>query len=204
MSDYLESIHQRLSGDNASILAWELEKAFSEAIAADPAWATLRVRELHDLLRFCKFDAIAPWLKHERAALAQALAFAQRIGDDKVAKILSEALAGKTQGDVKFTMNLPGGVSKDLDVDAGEVTKHDGKDWGGTDIALSFAMDGFTAAVVREVATARGIELQPPAAPSGLAGFSSRCAPAPPTAEGCTRQFACVRASPSKRGHVER
>ena len=164
MSDYLESIHQRLTGDHASILAWELEKAFSEAIAADPAWATPRVRELHDLLRFCKFDAIAPWLKNERAALAQALAFAQRIGDDKVAKILSESLAGQTQCEVKFTMNLPGGVSQDLDVDAGEVTKYDGKDWGGTDIALSFVMDGFTAAVVREVATSTGFDLQPPAA----------------------------------------
>jgi hypothetical protein len=164
MSDYLESIHQRLGSESASILAWELEQAFSEAIAADPAWATPRVRELHGLLRFTKFDAIAPWLKNERDGLAQALAFAQRIGDDKVAKILGEALAGKTQGEVKFTLDLPGRESQELNVDAGEVTRYDGKNWGGTDIALSFAMDGFTEAVVREVATARDLALEPPQA----------------------------------------
>jgi hypothetical protein len=164
MNTYLESIHQRLASEDPSVLAWELEKAFREAISADPTWATRRVRELHDLLRFCKFDAIAPWLKNEPDAVARALAFAQHIGDEKVSKILSEALGGKTQGDVQFSVTLPGQESRKLDVDVGEVTRHDGKNWGGTDIALSFAMDGFIEAVVREVATARDLELEAPQA----------------------------------------
>ena len=164
MNSYLADIHGRLTGESPTVLAWELEKAFSEAKDADPAWVTPRVRELHDLLRFCKFDAIAPWLKNEPDAVARALAFAQRIGDVKVSKILSEALKGKTQGDVQFSVTLPGQESRKLDVDVGEVTRHDGKNWGGTDIALSFAMDGFIEAVVREVASARDLELEAPQA----------------------------------------
>ena len=152
--EYLASIHLRLAGEDPTILAWELEKAFSEAIAANPAWATPRVRELHDLLRFCKFDAITPWLRDERPALQRALAVAQRIDDATLARILGDALAGKTQGDAKFSVKLPGRESQPLDVDVGAVTRYDGKNWGGTDIALSFAMDDFTAAVVREVAAA--------------------------------------------------
>lgn len=165
MSVYLESICDRLASEDPTVLAWELEKAFSEAALADPAWATPRVRALHDLLRFCKFDAIAPWLKNEPDAVARALAFAQRNGDEKVSKILAEALGGKSQGDVQFSVTLPGRESQKLDVDVGEVTRHDGKNWGGTDIALSFAMDGFIAAVVREVASAAGkFELEAPQA----------------------------------------
>jgi len=165
MNQYLASIHDRLTSETPSVLAWELEKAFSEAIAANPTWATPRVRELHDLLRFCKFDAIAPWLANERPALARALVFAQRIGEAKVAAILGDALAGKTQGDVTFSVTLPGREAQQLEVDVGAVTRYDGKNWGGTDIALSFAMDDFTAAVVREVAAAGDeFDLRPPQA----------------------------------------
>ncbi len=165
MTSYLANIHERLASEDPTVVAWELEKVFREAIAADREWATPRVRALHDLLRFCKFDAIAPWLRNEPDAVARALAFAQRIGDSKVGKILAEALAGKTQGDVQFSVTLPGQESRKLDVDVGEVTRHDGKNWGGTDIALSFAMDGFIEAVVREVASAAGeFELEAPQA----------------------------------------
>lgn len=163
MNDYLAAIRERLQHEDPAVLAWELEKAFSEAIAADPAWATPRVRELHGLLRFCQFNAIAPWLRDERDVLQQVLAFTHRIGDQKVAKILGDALNGKTQGDAKFSVTLPGGEAKPLEVDVGEITRYDGKNWGGTDIALSFAMDDYIAAVVREVAGA-GLELLPPQA----------------------------------------
>lgn len=165
MRPYLDSIHARLASEAPIQLVHELEQAFSEAIGADPAWATPRRRELHDLLRFCRFDAIAPWLANERDAVVRALAFAERIGDAPVAKILREALAGRTQGDARYSVTLPDGNVQTLEVDAGAVTRHAGQQWGGTDLALSLAMDHFTEAVVRElVAAAHEFERQPPLA----------------------------------------
>lgn len=141
MKTYLEDVAERLATEDPTVVVWKIGTAFEEAIATDPAWASPHVRGLFDLVRFCKFDAIAPWLKNERSALAHAAAFARKIGDLKLAGILDDTLQGKTQGDVSFSVNLPGQELRVLEVDVGEVTRFDGKDWGGTDIALSFAMD---------------------------------------------------------------
>jgi hypothetical protein len=165
MKSYLEGIAQRIGAEDAAVILWEVDAAFREARQQSSDAFTPRFRELHDLVRFCKFDAIAPWLNREREALGRALAFARKVGEHKVADILEAALDGKPQPPVSLSVTLPGQEPRKLEVDAGEVTKFAGEDWGGADIALSFAMDGFMEAVLRElVAASSEFELQPPVA----------------------------------------
>ncbi len=161
MKNYIESIAERLDDEDPDVLIWEVDEAFAEASGA----LTPRTEELRELVRFCNFDALAPWLRYERDAVQRALRFARKIGENRVGDILEAALDGKPQGKISFSVTLPGQQHKPFEVDAGEVTKFGGIDWGDTDIALSFAMDGFISAVLHElVASADDFDLPPPRA----------------------------------------
>lgn len=163
MNSYLKNIADRPRAGETDGLLFELDTACTEAAADGTVEPSARARELHELVRFCNFDAIAPWLKSERDAVTRALAFARRIGDDSVARILAEALNGTPQPSVQFSLALPGQAPQPLAVDAGEATKFDGKDWGGTDLALSFAIQNFGIAVLREIIAAENeLTLLPP------------------------------------------
>lgn len=158
MNEWLRELNGRVGHTSEAILVRELDLAFTEI--PDPPQP---VSDMHDLLRFCRFDAIAPWLRQERDVLARAEAFARRVGANKVATILADALAGTPQPPVSFSVNLPDGVSMPIDVPTLEVTRFDGKDWGGTDLALSFSIEPFEKAVLREaLALGEKIDLQPP------------------------------------------
>jgi hypothetical protein len=163
MPNYLASLASRMDEEDAAVILWEVDEALEELKARDPARYTAKLKSLHNLVRFSKFDSLAPWLRDERDVLRQVIEFARKIDAHDVATILDDALAGKPQGEVSFSVKLPGNVTKVLEVDVGEATKFDGKDWGGTDVALSFIMDDFMAAVVRElVAASDEIDIPPP------------------------------------------
>lgn len=163
MPNYLASLANRVGDEDPAVILWEVGEALDEFKASQPSRYTPTVQSLHNLVRFCNFDGLAPWLQDERDAVRQALEFARKVGAEEVAKILDEALAGKPQGDATFSVSFPGRPAEVLEVDAGEITKFDGKDWGGTDIALSFVMDDFMSAVVRElIAASKEIDVPPP------------------------------------------
>jgi hypothetical protein len=160
-SSYLKSIEARLNAGEAGLLR-EIEQAFADAPADSPAKNLPRARELHELVRFCNFDAIGPWLKNERDVLTRVLAFARKIGATEVARILSAALEGSPQPDVEFSLTIPGQPPIPLE-DPGEITLDDDKDWGSTDLALSQAMQSLTDIVLYElVSAADDFDLPPP------------------------------------------
>lgn len=150
MRNYLQSLAARIDQEDSAVLIWEAAEAFAEA---DPSALSPPARALHELVRFCELDAIAPWLRNERDVLHRVLAYARNVGADEVAEILGDALNGKPR-DVKFSVSPPGAATKELVVDADESTRFDGVDYGGTDIALSFAMEAFEIAVLRDLAAA--------------------------------------------------
>jgi hypothetical protein len=160
-SSYLKSIEARLNAGEAGLLR-ELEQAFDQAPADSPAKQLPRARELHELVRFCNFVAIAPWLQNERDALVRVLAFARKIGAAEVARILSAALEGSPQPDVEFSLTLPGQTPIPLE-DPSEITLDDEKDWDSTDLALGQAIQSMTDVVLHEVVSAADeFDLPPP------------------------------------------
>jgi len=162
MMKYLASLAERIEKEDPNVIIWEVGQAFDEV---DPATLSPRAFELYELVSFCMNDGIAPWLKDKRDALTRARDYARKIGDQRVLDLLDDALSGDPQPEVTFSVALPGQAPRKLEIDAGEVTKFGGVDWGGTDIALSFAMDGFTDAVLRELIEAsHEFDLQAPLA----------------------------------------
>jgi hypothetical protein len=160
---YLRSLSPRRKKESAAEILWEVDRAFAEADALSPARTLPQARTLCDLVRFTQCDSIAEWLRNDRAALEVALAFARRIEADEVAALVEGALAGRPQAAPVFTVELPGRGAKVLHADTGEVTKFGGQDWGGTDIALSFAMEDFEEALLDElIAAADAFVLAPP------------------------------------------
>ncbi len=163
MKNYLQSIEKRIGVEDPAVIIWEVDAAFREAIQESPESLTQRALELHELVRFCKFDAIAPWLRDQREAVGRVLAFTRKLNIDKVADILEAALNGEPQDEVSFSVTLHGQAPRILEVDAGEITKFAGKDWGGTDIALSFAISELEDSVLHALVVAsREFDLRPP------------------------------------------
>jgi hypothetical protein len=160
---YLDEIAARIGNEDPLVLAHELAEALDEMRARDPGAFNPRTRDLHELVRFCNHDAIAEWLRTERPGVERALAFAEKHGEEKVATLLRGALAGKPERKPIFTAMLGGIAKKILNVPTPEVCILDGKDYGGTDLALAFAMDGFVNAVIAELVAAKAeIALDPP------------------------------------------
>jgi hypothetical protein len=165
MTNYLKSLAQHRKKAPPIEILWEVAQAFDEADPQSPARTLPRARALHELVRFVKFDTIAPWLENERDVLRRVLVFAQKIKDDKLSAILASALDGAPEPAAIFTVTVPGKEPQVLDIDAGAAAKLAGKDWGATDLALSFAMDGYEAAVLDElIEAADEFDLQPPLA----------------------------------------
>jgi hypothetical protein len=154
-ANYLEGIEKRLESEHPSVVVWEVAEAFAELHAVDPEAFTPRMTELYELVRFCNFDAIAPWLRDEREAVVRAARFAEKIGDTEVARILHDTLAGRPQKEAKISVTLPAGT-KVLEIEPPEECAYDGVNYAGTDIALCFVMDGFMLAVLKELVAARG------------------------------------------------
>jgi len=162
MDSYLASLERRLEREEPFRILWEVADAFAEI---DCSTLPPAMRRLADLARFSRFDAIAPWLRSERAIVCLARDYARDRNETALASLLDDALDGHPQPPARFHATLPGQPSRELDVPQTPGTTFDGKDWSGTDIALSFAMDGFHRALVRDLAAAAGaFDLQPPAA----------------------------------------
>ncbi len=160
---YLDAVASRIDSEDPSVILWEVEEAFDELYRRDPSAFSPRMMELRELVRFSIHDALAPWLRDEREGVVRAARFAEKVGEAEVARILNEALAGRPQPKVRFSVTLPDMVKKILNVPTPDVCVFDGKDFGSTDIALSFAMDGFCLAVLRELVASRAeIPLEPP------------------------------------------
>jgi hypothetical protein len=158
MSSYPASLQARLADESPAVLLSEVADAFDEM---DPQRLTPQARELHELARFCRFDTIVPWLRDERDALARVRDYARRHAEDEVADLIDQALQGTAQPTPTFTAETRGGPAQTIEVGRVEGVQFDGKDWGGTDIALGFAMEGFIEAVLRDVlgcAEALGLE----------------------------------------------
>lgn len=163
MTSYLASLAARRMDERATVILWEVADAFAEA---DASTLPARALRLHELVRFCRFDSIAPWLRDEHAALGRVRGFARAHGQEELAGLLDRALAGTPCPPPSFSVTLPGRVPQPLDLPpASDATRRDGKDWSGTDIAIAFAMEGFEEAVLDAlVAAADAFELAAPLA----------------------------------------
>lgn len=147
MANYLDQLRQRRRHEDALELAFELAEAFDEAAASDAMLTDEQLR-LHELLRFCRFDAIAPWLAREREALARVADFARGLGCVELAELIEASLAGRAQPMPEFELELPDGQRQALIANAGDATCFDGIDWGGTDLAVAQYLDDFVAGVL--------------------------------------------------------
>ena len=165
MSDCLRDLAARRQSATPTQLLWGVCDAFDEA-APDSAARTLpKAQQLHALTRFARFNSLAPLLRDERHVVECALAFARQIQDAEVTRLLANALAGQAAPTPRISVQLPGQPPRDIAVDAGAATQFGGQDWGGTDLALSLAMEGFEAALLDELIAAAGsFELAPPLA----------------------------------------
>ena len=162
MSAYLASVRARLDGESAAVLLWEIADAFAEV---DPGRLDAPASELHERVRFCRFDTIVPWLRDEPHALARVRDHARRHRQDEMARVLDDALDGNPQPSPKVTVSMPGRAEQALPIDPVDAVQWDGKDWGGTDLALGFVMDGFMDIVLGEVlAAADTLPLDAPSA----------------------------------------
>jgi hypothetical protein len=151
MKNYLQSLVAKRKKKSATELLWEVGTAFDEADPKSPARTLALASELRDLLYFVKADGIAPLLKNKRRVLKTALAFSEEIKDLEVSAILKSALSGNPLPAAEMYLSMPGQERELIDVDTDEYTMFDGKDWGGTDIALSFAMDNFESALLDKI-----------------------------------------------------
>lgn len=162
MKKYLDSLAERVEKEDPNVIIWEVGQAIDEV---DQRTFSPRAQELCELVSFCLNDGIAPWLKDKRDALIRVRDYARKLGDKRVASMLDDVLNGVPHSEVTFALALTGQELRKLDIDAGEVTKFGGIDWGSTDIALSFAMDEFTSAVLRDLIEAsQEFDLQAPLA----------------------------------------
>lgn len=165
MSGYLLSLAPRRQNTTTTQLLWEVGDAFDEAPPDSPARTLPHAQALHALLRFVKFDSLAPLLRDEPQLVRAALAFAHQIEDAQLARLLTDALAGHAQPPPRISVGLPGQAMQALNVEACAGTQFAGQDWGGTDLALSLAMDHFEEALLAQlIAEADRFDLAPPLA----------------------------------------
>src|SRR5690606_26419415 len=132
MDSYLASLERRLEREEPFRILWEVADAFAEI---DCSTLPPAMRRLADLARFSRFDAIAPWLRSERAIVCLARDYARDRNETALASLLDDALDGHPQPPARFHATLPGQPSRELDVPQTPGTTFDGKDWSGTDIA---------------------------------------------------------------------
>ena len=151
---YLDKIQNRRKFENSAVLLHELEKAFSEHIQKNKNTDN-QFLYFYNLLRFSTdINSLAPWLEKEADIVHQAQLFAEQYGAEEVGKILAEALKGQTQPEISFTAKI-GDITMPLPLSEDKMLIFNGKNWGSTDIALSFAMEPFEEALLDAIFAAR-------------------------------------------------
>lgn len=162
---YLQKIGMRARTEDPDVLIWELDTAFTEKIAAGGELPPFEAA-LHELVGFCRFDEIDPWLRDAPQALRRAQVFAAEHGHERMAAILDDALAGRVHPPCAAILTGDGYVGVPLDTicpDDCSMVKALAPGWKATELAIQIELRSFCRAVLENIIAHSGlIELQAP------------------------------------------